>query len=200
MSLFIPKSTIDRILELPAHDVIAPYIEKGLKRSGASYQGLCPFHNEKTPSFNVSPARNMYKCFGCGEAGNAITFVMKKLRLTFPEAAEKICIDHRINIDAPSGNVTKRDATADDRDFSYRETPLNATVLQSIISKKVWEPATANPTEEDFNAHVAKVINTCKEYGLHALDEYSFVKEEEGKRHHVTIKSSPAMPVFMFEV
>ena len=56
-------------------DIIGSYVK--LKRSGSSYMGLCPFHNEKSPSFSVSPARQMYKCFGCGVAGNVITFVME---------------------------------------------------------------------------------------------------------------------------
>ena len=59
-----------------------------LKRTGSSYVGLCPFHSEKSPSFNVSPSRQMYKCFGCGVAGNVITFIMEYENYTFPEAME----------------------------------------------------------------------------------------------------------------
>lgn len=65
-------------------DIIGSYVK--LKRSGSSYMGLCPFHNEKSPSFSVSPARQMYKCFGCGVAGNVITFVMEYENYSFPEA------------------------------------------------------------------------------------------------------------------
>lgn len=65
-------------------DVISQYIT--LKRSGSNYTGLCPFHNEKTPSFSVSPARQMYHCFGCGEGGDVISFVMKHINLEFVEA------------------------------------------------------------------------------------------------------------------
>lgn len=66
--------------------IIGRYVN--LKRSGSGYVGLCPFHSEKTPSFNVNPARQMYKCFGCGVAGNVITFVMEYENYTFPEAME----------------------------------------------------------------------------------------------------------------
>ena len=66
--------------------IIGRYVN--LKRTGSSYVGLCPFHSEKSPSFNVSPARQMYKCFGCGVAGNVITFVMEYENYTFPEAME----------------------------------------------------------------------------------------------------------------
>lgn len=67
-------------------EVIGNYVR--LKRSGSGYVGLCPFHNEKSPSFSVNPARQMYKCFGCGVAGNVITFVMEYENYSFPEAME----------------------------------------------------------------------------------------------------------------
>ena len=67
-------------------EVIGNYVR--LKRSGSGYVGLCPFHNEKSPSFSVSPARQMYKCFGCGVGGNVITFVMEYENYSFLEAME----------------------------------------------------------------------------------------------------------------
>lgn len=67
-------------------EVVSDYIS--LKKSGANYQGLCPFHGENTPSFNVNPARGIYHCFGCGVSGNAVTFVMKMEGLSFPEAVK----------------------------------------------------------------------------------------------------------------
>ena len=69
-------------------NVIGSYVK--LKRSGGSYTGLCPFHNEKTPSFSVNQARQMYKCFGCGAGGNVITFVMEYENYTFTEALESL--------------------------------------------------------------------------------------------------------------
>lgn len=65
-------------------DVIGQYVQ--LKRAGSSYMGLCPFHSEKTPSFSVSPSKQIFHCFGCGKGGNVITFVMEEERLSFPEA------------------------------------------------------------------------------------------------------------------
>jgi DNA primase len=76
-------------------DVISETVK--LKRAGRNYSGLCPFHHEKTPSFSVSVDKQIYKCFGCGEAGNVITFVMKTKNLNFPEAV-KLLAD-RVNID-----------------------------------------------------------------------------------------------------
>ena len=67
-------------------DVISGYIK--LKKSGSSYVGLCPFHNEKSPSFSVSQSRQLYHCFGCGVGGNVITFVMEYENFTFLEAVK----------------------------------------------------------------------------------------------------------------
>ena len=67
-------------------DVISGYIK--LKKSGSSYTGLCPFHNEKSPSFSVSQSRQLYHCFGCGVGGNVITFVMEYENFTFVEAVK----------------------------------------------------------------------------------------------------------------
>ena len=65
-------------------DLISSYVP--LKRKGSSYFGLCPFHNEKSPSFSVSRDKQMYYCFGCGAGGNVFTFIMEYENFTFPEA------------------------------------------------------------------------------------------------------------------
>lgn len=87
-------------------DVISESVK--LKRAGRNYSGLCPFHHEKTPSFSVSADKQIYKCFGCGEAGNVITFVMKTKNLTFPEAlkllADKANIDLELDNDKDNNN------------------------------------------------------------------------------------------------
>ena len=69
-------------------DIISSYVN--LKRTGSNYVGLCPFHNEKTASFSVSPSKQMYYCFGCGAGGNVFTFLMEYENLTFVEALERL--------------------------------------------------------------------------------------------------------------
>ena len=86
-------------------DVIGSYVR--LKRSGSGYVGLCPFHNEKSPSFSVSPSRQMYKCFGCGVGGNVITFLMEYENYTFPEAMEHLA--QRAGIELPKQELTSRE-------------------------------------------------------------------------------------------
>src|SRR6185369_4284964 len=61
-----------------------------LKRAGANFVGLCPFHREKTPSFNVNPSRQIFRCFGCGKGGDVFTFVKEYENLTFPEAMRRL--------------------------------------------------------------------------------------------------------------
>ncbi len=81
----INKSTIDKILDAAQIvDVISDFVT--LKRRGANFTACCPFHNEKTPSFSVSPSRGIYKCFGCGKAGNVVNFIMEHEQLTYVDA------------------------------------------------------------------------------------------------------------------
>ena len=77
-------------------DVIGSYVK--LTRRGSNYQGLCPFHNEKTPSFSVNQQRQIYKCFGCGKAGNVITFVMEYENMTFPDALKLLADRSGVNL------------------------------------------------------------------------------------------------------
>ena len=69
-------------------DVISSYVK--LQKKGGSYFGLCPFHNEKSPSFSVSPNKQMFYCFGCGEGGNVFSFLMKYDNMTFSEAVKQL--------------------------------------------------------------------------------------------------------------
>ncbi len=78
-------------------DVIGQFVR--LKKRGANYQANCPFHNEKTPSFNVSPAKGIYKCFGCGKAGNVVTFLQEHEKLTYPEAIRWLADYYKITIE-----------------------------------------------------------------------------------------------------
>lgn len=85
----IPEETIEQVLAATdIVDLVGSYLP--LKRSGSNFKANCPFHNEKTPSFMVNPARQSYHCFGCGEGGNAISFVISYENLPFPDAIKKL--------------------------------------------------------------------------------------------------------------
>ncbi len=93
----IDRDTIDRIYAAAnIIEIVGDYVT--LKRKGANYQACCPFHNEKTPSFVVSPVKGLYKCFGCGKGGNAITFVMEHEGITYPEALKVVAKRYGIEV------------------------------------------------------------------------------------------------------
>ena len=94
----ITQKSVQEIIETAkVEDVIEEFVN--LKRRGVNLIGLCPFHNEKTPSFTVSPAKNLYKCFGCGKAGNAVGFLMEHESMSFPEALRYLAKKYNIEIE-----------------------------------------------------------------------------------------------------
>ena len=93
----IPQETVDRILDLATiEDVVGDFVT--LKRAGASYKACCPFHNEKTPSFVVTPSKGIYKCFGCGKSGTAVGFVMEHESMTYVEALRYLAKKYNVEI------------------------------------------------------------------------------------------------------
>ena len=94
----ITKDTIDQIVAAARiEEVIGDYVT--LRRRGVNLLGLCPFHNEKTPSFTVSPVKGIYKCFGCGKAGNSVNFLMEHEHFSYPEALKYLARKYNIEID-----------------------------------------------------------------------------------------------------
>ena len=94
----IPQSTIDRIVDAAnIVDVVSDYVT--LRRAGASYKGLCPFHDDKTPSFSVSPARGVCKCFSCGKGGNAVHFIMEMEQMSYVEALKHLAKKYSIPVE-----------------------------------------------------------------------------------------------------
>ena len=93
----IDREIVDRIYAAAnIVDIIGEYVT--LRRKGVNYQACCPFHNEKTPSFVVSPSKGVYKCFGCGKGGNAVTFLMEHENLTYPEALKMVAKRYGIEV------------------------------------------------------------------------------------------------------
>jgi len=93
----IDRSTIERILDAAQIiEVVQEFVP--LKKRGVNYLGLCPFHNEKTPSFTVSPSKEIFKCFGCGKVGNSVNFVMEHEHLTYPEALKYLAKKYHIEV------------------------------------------------------------------------------------------------------
>jgi len=93
----IDRATVDKIMDAAnIVDVVSEFVT--LRKSGANYKGLCPFHNERTPSFYVSPARGICKCFSCGKGGNPVGFIMEHEQMTYPEALRWLAKKYNIEI------------------------------------------------------------------------------------------------------
>lgn len=105
----IPKSTIQEIIDVARIDeVVGDFVQ--LKKRGVNLLGLCPFHNEKTPSFTVSPSKGIFKCFGCGKAGNSVNFIMEHEKYSYPEALRYLAGKYGIQIEEEEPTPEQRQA------------------------------------------------------------------------------------------
>ena len=129
----IPKETIDEIFEAAKiEEVVADFVT--LKKRGANLLGLCPFHNEKTPSFTVSPSKGIYKCFGCGEGGNSVSFLMDKEHYTYPEALKYLA--NKYNIEIIEQEMSEEQVErANEKDSLY----IISKFANSFFTKNLWE-------------------------------------------------------------
>src|SRR6187431_1497539 len=94
----IPQETIQQIQNrIDIVEIVGGFVK--LKKRGANYLGLCPFHNEKTPSFTVSPTKEIYKCFGCGKSGNTIGFLMELEKYSYVEALRWLAEKYNVEIE-----------------------------------------------------------------------------------------------------
>jgi len=129
----IDQATIGRILDqADIVDVISDFIT--LKRRGVNYLGLCPFHNEKTPSFTVSPAKGIYKCFGCGKGGNVVNFIMEHENLSYPDALRWLARKYHIEI------VEKEETEEEKQQKDERESLMIVSAFaQKYFTRSLWE-------------------------------------------------------------
>ncbi len=107
-------------------DVVSNYVQ--LKKAGSNYKGLCPFHSEKSPSFVVSPAKQIYHCFGCGASGDSIKFIMDIENLSYPEAIEKLATIYNFKLEYEKGNNNYKSLDV--------LTQLNSFYKQNLIHNK----------------------------------------------------------------
>ena len=128
----IPKETIDEIFEAAKiEEVVSDFVT--LKKRGANLLGLCPFHNEKTPSFTVSPAKGIYKCFGCGEGGNSVSFLMDKEHYSYPEALKYLA--KKYNIEIVEQEMTEEQAErANEKDSLY----IISKFAKEFFTNSIW--------------------------------------------------------------
>ncbi|MBE2279808.1 MAG: DNA primase [Ignavibacteriaceae bacterium] len=129
----IPQDKIDEILNAAdIVDVLSKYIR--LQRSGANFRAVCPFHEEKTPSFMVSPKKQIYHCFGCGAGGNALKFVMDFGKLTFIDAIKELAKEYGISL------PTQNDQKQEENEEYYQITALAAKYYsENLLNIKVYK-------------------------------------------------------------
>ncbi len=162
-------------------DVISSYIE--LKKSGSGFKANCPFHGEKTPSFNVSPSKQIYKCFGCGVGGDAIKFIMEYEKLTYPEAIEKLASQYSINLryTKEKKEHSKQKEIFEDLNLFFRKNlDSNSVAKKYLHDRGIFEssiekfeigyaPQSASTLEFMRSSNVK--FSEAKDFGLVATDE-----------------------------
>ncbi|MBQ1607724.1 MAG: DNA primase, partial [Lachnospiraceae bacterium] len=145
-------------------DVIGQYVH--LKKKGSSYFGLCPFHNEKSPSFSVSRQKQMYYCFGCGAGGNVIRFLMDYENLTFPEALQELA--SRSGIELP-----RQEMTAEARREADRKSQL--LEINKLAAKYFYSLLHSERGKRAMDYFIGRELSpeTMQKFGLGYSDQYS---------------------------
>ena len=129
----IDHATIERILDsAEITDVVSDFVS--LRKRGVNMLGLCPFHNEKTPSFTVSPAKGIFKCFGCGKGGNSVNFIMEHENLSYPEALKWLA--KKYNIDIVEQEDTEEEKQLKDERESLM---IVSSFAQKYFTRFLWE-------------------------------------------------------------
>ncbi|NQU35098.1 MAG: DNA primase [Bacteroidetes bacterium] len=171
----INPNTIQTIFETSrVEEVVGDFVT--LKKRGANYLGLCPFHNEKTPSFSVSPSKGIYKCFGCGKAGNVVGFVMEHEHYTYPESLRYLAKRYGIEIE-------EEDVTPEmQQQLDEKESMLALnTFITNYFSKNLFEKGEGKSIglsylkERDLREgtiqkfEIGYAIDQWEDYSKHAL-------------------------------
>ena len=145
-------------------DVVGGYVK--LQKRGSTYFGLCPFHNEKTGSFSVTPSKQMYYCFGCGAGGNVFTFLMQYENFTFSEALQSLA--ERVGIDLPKQEMSEAQKKEADRRTQLLE-------INKEAAKYFYRLLRSPRGENAYNYFKKRELSdeTMKKFGLGYSDQYS---------------------------
>ena len=153
--MFIPQSFIDDLLaRTNIIDVLSQYLT--LKKRGSNYICCCPFHNEKTPSFSVSQTKQIYKCFGCGQSGNVLSFLMDYSHLTYIEAIEFLAKFHGMEVPREQNNRNSKNNEYAAKNKAKNETYEKLTAVMQKAADYYYSQLKQS----------AEAINYCKERGI----------------------------------
>jgi DNA primase len=152
---FFPPELIDRIRDASdIVDVISEYVP--LKKRGKNYLGLCPFHAEKDPSFTVTPQKQIFYCFGCGEGGNVIHFLMKHEKLSFPEAIELLA--KKANIPLPKESWREKQSGLSGKLY-YANQVANEYFVKNLYREAPGKSARQYLKKRGFDAETLKIFS-----------------------------------------
>lgn len=170
MHLMITKDSIENLKNhLDVVDVISQFIET--KKSGANFKACCPFHGEKTPSFVISPAKQIYHCFGCGVGGDAIKFVMEYEKLAYPEAIEKLASMYNISLSYENTNHAKLDTKVlQEINKYYQKLFISNTTVKEYIKSRGISEFSIEKFEIGYAPNSLQTINYLKDNFLSLAD------------------------------
>jgi DNA primase len=177
----ITKQSIENLKSnLDVVDVVSQFLE--LKKSGANFKACCPFHGEDTPSFVVSPAKQIYHCFGCGVGGDAIKFVMEYEKLSYPETLEKLASMYNVSLEYDK-NFKKQDTTIITKLNSYYEKLLaqNQTAY-SYLKDRGISSSSIEKFEMGYAASSSDTLNFLKQNFLNLADAKEFGLIDSGEK------------------
>ena len=159
----IKKESIENLKNnLDVVDIVSQYIE--LKKSGANFKACCPFHGETTPSFVVSPAKQIYHCFGCGVGGDSIKFVMEYEKLTYPETIEKLASMNNFNLEYEENSSEKKQDTRviEEVNKFYQKLFVSNTAVKEYIRQRGISDFSVEKFEIGYAPISADTINFLK--------------------------------------
>ena len=203
------RSWTDAVEEIKSHldivDVISKYVI--LKKRGVNYIGLCPFHNEKTPSFIVSPQKGIYKCFGCGKGGDAITFLMEINGKSYSETIKELA--EQFNIELPK-TPKYYDANKDKKSkileaLKVAKNFYTKNLLENTNAKIAYEYLMARSISEDvikkyglgYSEDSFVPPDVLKKFGNEILTEAGLViKKENSDKYYNRFRGRLMIPIF----
>lgn len=203
----IPEHKIEEVrASADIVDVISGFVR--LKKAGRNFIGLCPFHQEKTPSFNVNPERGIYKCFGCGRGGNVFSFLMETERISFVEAVTELAERYHITIVPESGHTS---TAAADTEVLYETTRQAARFFYDTLQKPEGVPGAdyfkrrgwTMETQTRFGLGYASdswdaFLRFARERGLSddILETTGLIVRREGGRVYDRFRGRVVFPIF----
>ncbi len=201
----IPEDTIHAIRDrVDIVDVVGRVV--GLKKAGRNWKGLCPFHDEKTPSFNVSPDRGTYHCFGCGEGGNVFGFVMQHEGLTFPEAVRSLASDVGIEVPESGGS----DGQAGFAEQIFKANRVAQDLYRRLLLAEEGAPARAYLVERGLDRGISEhhgigfapdrwdtVVTALQHAGIDAEvgEKAGLIKKRESSGHFDMLRGRITFPI-----